>query len=137
MTAALLTGAQATVTQGGEPSMVRFSIWRLNFRLRPLVGFRTAWYGHFRSQAETISRARRVLISAAGPAVSLVAFVVLSGLARSLSYPVSWFVWAAAWAALLQFAVTAVPMRYGRAFGPYSGTVSDGRRILELLRERS
>jgi hypothetical protein len=117
--------------------MVRFSIWRLDFRLRPLVGFRTAWFGYFRSEAETISRARRALISAAGPAVSLLALVILSLLARSLSYPISWFAWAAAGGAAVQLAVTAMPIRYGRLFGPYSGTVSDGRRILDLLREAS
>jgi hypothetical protein len=135
-TAAVLTGARATVVQGGEPSRVRFSIWRLDFELRPVVGLRTAWYGYVQSEAET-TRARRAVIHAAGPVVSLLAFVLLSLLARSLSFPASWFVWAAAWGAGWQFVATATPIRYGPFFGPYSGRRSDGRRILELLRERS
>jgi hypothetical protein len=133
VTAALLTGARATVVQGGEPTLVRVSIWRLDFRLRPVISLRTAWFGYVRSEAETTST-RRALIVAAGPVVSLLAFVLLSLLARSLSYPASWFVWAAAWGAAWQFVATAVPIRYGRFFGPYSGRLSDGRRILELLR---
>jgi hypothetical protein len=123
-----------TVVQGGEPSRVRFSIWRLDFRLRPVIGFRSAWFGYARSEAET-TPARRVVILAAGPIVSLLACVLLSVLARSVSFPASWFVWAGAWGAGWQFVATAAPIRYGRMFGPYSGRKSDGRRILELLRE--
>jgi hypothetical protein len=114
--------------------MLRFSVWRLDLSLRPLVSFRTAWYGYFRYEANGVSRGRRLAVLVAGPVVSLVAFVLLSVLARSLDYPASWFLWAAAFAAGFALVVTAVPMSYGRFFGPYSGTVSDGRRILELLR---
>jgi hypothetical protein len=134
-TAALLTGARATVVQGGEPSRVSFSIWRLDFRLRPVIGLRTAWFGYVRSEAET-TRARRAVILAAGPVVSLLAFVLLSLAATSSSFPASWFVWAVAWGAGWQFVATAAPIRYGRLFGPYSGRLSDGGRILELLRAR-
>jgi hypothetical protein len=132
-TAALLTGERATVVQGGEPSAVRFSIWRLDFELRPVLGFWSAWFGYVRSEAET-TPARRVVIHAAGPVVSLLAFVLLSLLARSISFPASWFVWGAAWGAGWQFVATAAPIHYGRFFGPYSGRRSDGRRILDLLR---
>jgi hypothetical protein len=134
LAAALLTGARATIKQGREPSLLRFSIWRLDFGLRPLVGFRTAWFGYFRPETETSSRARRAVITAAGPATSLLALVVVILLAQSVSYPASWILWAAAGAALVQVAVTVLPIRYGRFFGPYRGMVSDGRRILELLR---
>jgi hypothetical protein len=133
--AALLTRARATVVQGGQPSLVRLSIWRLDFELRPAIGW-WAWFGYTRSEADT-TPARRVLILAAGPLVSLLAFVLLALLAGGLSFPASWFVWAAAWGAGWQFLATALPIRYGRFFGPYSGMVSDGRRILELLRRRA
>jgi hypothetical protein len=135
VTAGWLTGRRVKVVQGGEPGVVRFSVWRLDLHLRPLVGFRRAWYGIFRYEAGGVPLTRRVVVFAAGPAVSLLAFVALSGLAGSLSYPASWFAWAAAGGAAVQFVVTAMPIRYGRFFGPYSGTVSDGRRILELLRD--
>jgi hypothetical protein len=42
----------------------------------------------------------------------------------------------AAGGAAVQVAVTAMPIRYGRLYGPYSGTINDGRRI-DLLREGS
>jgi hypothetical protein len=134
VTGALLTGARVTVNQGGQPSLLRFSVWRLDFRLRPLVGFHTAWYGTYGYEAADVSRLRRVLVIAAGPAVSLLAWLTLSSLAQGMSYPPSWFVWAAAFGAALQFLVTAVPIRYGRFFGPYRDMASDGRRLLELLR---
>jgi hypothetical protein len=133
--AALLARSRVTVNQGARPSLLRFSLWRLDFRLRPLVGFRTAWFGFCESEAADVSRAKRIVISAAGPATSLLAFVMLSVLAGSLSYPASWFVWSAAVGAATQFLVTAIPLRYGRLFGPYSGRISDGRRIVELVRQ--
>jgi hypothetical protein len=134
--AALLTGRRVMVNQGARPSLLRFSLWRLDFRLRPLVGFRTAWFGFYESEAEDVSRAKRAVIAGAGPATSLLAFFALSLLAASLPYPASWFVWSAGIGALIQFLVTALPLRYGRVFGPYSGRISDGRRIVELVRGR-
>jgi hypothetical protein len=129
----LLTRGPVTVVQGGRPSLIRFSFGRLEFQLRPLVGFRTAWYGFF-AHDETVSRGKRVVITAAGPAVSLLAFLTLSTLAGGLSYPASWFVGSLSIFAAVQFLVTALPLRYGRFFGPYAGLVSDGRRILDALR---
>jgi hypothetical protein len=134
--AVVLSGGRATVTQGREPSLLRFSMWRLDFRLRPLVDLGSAWFGFFHYEGERASRARRVLIIAAGPVTSLLAYLALALLASGLSYPVSWFVWAAATGAGVQVLVTALPIRYGRMFGHYRGSVSDGRRILELARGR-
>jgi hypothetical protein len=134
VTAALLTRSRVTVSQGLQPSPFRFSVWRLDFRLRPLVGFRSAWFGFYEYDANGIPPARRAVIAAAGPATSLLAFVGLSLLARSLSYPASWFVWSAAIGAAVQLLVTALPMQYGRLFGPYNGRNSDGRRIAEHMR---
>ena len=44
-----------------------------------------------------------------------------------------WFCWLLALGGAWTFAVTALPIKYGRFFGPYAGRVSDGYRIRDAL----
>jgi hypothetical protein len=44
-----------------------------------------------------------------------------------------WFCWFLALGGAWTFAVTALPIKYGRFFGPYAGRVSDGYRIRDAL----
>ena len=54
--------------------------------------------------------------------------------AAFVPWPPVLLVWVIAATVTWQLLVTAVPMRYPRWFGPYAGRVSDGYRIVRLLR---
>jgi hypothetical protein len=135
---ALLVGSrQVVVLQGREPPLINAAVGRLELRLRPLVSLRTAWYGRARWEAEGVGRAGRVAASAAGPRTSFVLAYLSGSVARATSGTVSFVAYAATYTVFGQFLATAIPMRYGRLFGPYAGDPSDGLRILRTLRGRS
>jgi hypothetical protein len=76
-------------------------------------------------------------VSAGGPLTTLgltISYAVLAAATQGFGRSFFWFLAiSAAWT----FLVTAVPIRYGRFFGPYEGRVSDGYRIREAFRART
>jgi hypothetical protein len=75
-----------------------------------------------------------VLVYAGGPLVTALLLAVLLFDATLVPWPQSLLVCAGVPAAAWQLVVTAVRMRYPRWFGPYAGRVSDGYRIVHVLR---
>jgi hypothetical protein len=109
-------------------------IGRLELLVRWLNSPRWGWFGFVEGEGEEPSRGRRVAILAGGPLVSAVVLLALVAGAAYVPWPASILIWVPALAVAWQLFVTAVPMRYPRWFGPYAGRVSDGYRILRLLR---
>ena len=91
------------------------------------------------SEKEGLHFRGTVLISLAGPAVSL----FLGGLFWGLAHTGIAYDWAksvletASIACLIQFIVTILPMRYLRWLGGYAGIPSDGWHVLHLMRGQS
>ena len=67
----LLTPGGVLVNQGGDPPLVSFRLGRLELRLRPLVGPRSAFFGYFEVDEEGVSRVRLIAAYGGGPAASL------------------------------------------------------------------
>jgi hypothetical protein len=83
-----------------------------------LTGPRYAFYGYYVYDDDGSSRRRSVIILAAGPLVSLLAAAGASAIAVPASGIGAWLAWVVVAVAANQFLVTAIPMRYGRLFGP-------------------
>ena len=132
--AVLLTSGRVTVAQGHDPPLLRFGLGRLDVRLRPVTGPRFAFYGYYEYGEDGSSRRRSIAIIAAGPVVSLLAAAGASAIAVPVTGIGAWLAWVVVVMAMNQFLVTAIPMRYGRLFGPYAGWESDGLAVLQLLR---
>ena len=134
---ALVGGAhRADVVVGGEPRRLGFDLGRLSVRMRLLNSLKWLWYGTTRSDLEGASRWNRAAVSAAGPLITLVLTILYAALGTATGGLLRWFFWFLAVAGAWTFLVTAVPIRYGRLFGPYAGRVSDGYRIRETLTAR-
>jgi hypothetical protein len=130
---ALALGVRRVTVHVGRPPARSWALGPLELRLRLVNRPRWAWYGTIDASGE-VSTGRAVAATAAGP---LVTAVVLAGLlvaAALVPWPPVLVVWVLAAAVAWQLFVTAVPMRYPRWFGPYAGRVSDGYRIVRLLR---
>jgi hypothetical protein len=132
----LLTSGRVTVVQGFDPPLLRFALGRVDVRLRPFGGPRSAFYGYCDHDQDGLNRRRSVVSLAAGPVVSLLAAAAGSAVAVAASGIGAWLAWVVVAAAVNQFLFTAIPMRYGRLFGPYAGWESDGLAVLQLLRSR-
>jgi hypothetical protein len=134
VSATLVTAGRTTIVQGADPPLLRFCLGRLNFRLRPIVGPRHAFFGYVDYDDADVSRLRSIAITAAGPAASL----LVGGALLAVALPADGFgarlAWIGATAAAYQFVMSAVPMRYGRFAGLYAGWNSDGLSIVRLLR---
>jgi hypothetical protein len=128
-----LSRGHVVVRVGRQPAPA-ISVGRLELRIRWLNSPRWGWFGFVEGEGEEPTRARRVAILAGGPLVSAVVLVGLIAGAASVPWPPSVLLWAPAVAVGWQLLVTGLPMRYPRWFGPYAGRVSDGYRILRLLR---
>jgi hypothetical protein len=116
--AVLLTSGRVTVAQGHDPPLLLFGLGRLDVRLRPVTGPRFAFYGYYEYGEDGLSRGRSVVILAAVPVVSLLTAGVGSAIAIAASGIGAWFAWVVVVVAVNGFLVTAIPMRYGRLFGP-------------------
>lgn len=135
LAAALAVGGRVTIVQGPAPARLRLRVWRLDLRLRGLVGPHRVMVG-WALWGPHPSPRRHAIAIAAGPAASAVsalacgtgAFLV-EGAARLLLVLLGL-------AATLQTLSTSVPCRYGRWFGSYAGEASDGLRIARALRGR-
>jgi hypothetical protein len=109
---ALLCGSREARVEIGAPTRrVRVRPGRLQLAVRPVSG----WAG------PAALLACSLVYGALGSAEGGVARAALLFLSASGAYT---------------FVVTALPLRYGRFFGPYAGSTSDGRRIVDLLRAR-
>ena len=109
------------------------TLGRLELRVRFLNRPRWTWFGTVESPDE-LSRARAIAVIAGGPLVSALVLTSLIVAAAFVPWPPVLLVWVIAATVTWQLLVTAVPMRYPRWFGPYAGRVSDGYRIVRLLR---
>jgi hypothetical protein len=129
----VLTRDRVIVRVGHQPARPVVA-GSLDLRVRWLNSPRWSWFGYVEGEGDEPSRARRIAILAGGPLVSALVLAALVVLAAFVPWPATILVWVPALAVAWQFFVTAVPMRYPRWFGPYAGRVSDGYRILRLLR---
>ena len=130
---ALAFGGRSDVLVGGEPRRLNLGLGRLSIHVRPLNGWHWLWYGTAPSDIPRPTRLRVVLVAAAGPIVTLALLVGYASAALSTDGFVRSFFWVLAYAAAWTFLVTALPIRYGRFFGPYAGRDSDGTRIRRAL----
>lgn len=121
------------VSVGRQPARP-LTLGRLELRIRPLNGPRWGWFGHVEADEETTSRGQAVVVVLGGPVATALVVAVLVVVATFVPWPPSMLLWGAALTAGWQLLVTALPMRYPRWFGPYAGRISDGYRIVELLR---
>jgi hypothetical protein len=134
---ALAVGApHAEVNVGLEPRPIRLRVGRLALQMRLLNRPRYAWFGFVQTDLPGAGRGARIAVAAAGPIVSLL--LVAAWTAASLSMKGSFlglYFAVLGLAAFISFLATAIPLRYGRLFGPYDGHMSDGYRIRTLLRQ--
>jgi hypothetical protein len=130
---ALAVGVRRVTVHVGQPPTRSWVHGRLELRLRLLNRPRWAWYGSIEASGE-VSAGKAIAATAAGPFVTAVVLGCLLVLAALVPWPPVLVVWVVATAVAWQLLVTAVPMRYPRWFGPYAGRVSDGYRIVRLLR---
>jgi hypothetical protein len=131
--AALGLGVRRVTVHVGRPPARSRVLGRLELRLRLLNRPRWAWYGRIEASGE-VSTGRAVAATAAGPLVTAAVLASLLVAAAFVPWPPVLVVWVVAAAVTWQLLVTAIPMRYPRWFGPYAGRVSDGYRIVRLLR---
>jgi len=130
---ALAFGGSSDVVVGGEPRRFNLQLGRLSVRVRPLNGWSWMWYGMAPSEIPRATRLRVVLAAAAGPFVTLALLACYAAAAQLTAGFLRWFFWVLTYAAAWTFLVTALPIRYGRFFGPYAGRDSDGSRIRRAL----
>ena len=122
-------GGRNDVSVGREPRPLGFRLGRLSVRIRRLNGWRRMWYGTAPSELPNATTPQVALVAGAGPLVPgayVFAAVATGGFLRGF------FAFLAAGGAWT-FVVTALPMRYGRFFGPYAGRESDGYRVRRAL----
>jgi Zn-dependent protease len=131
--AALAFGVRPVDVYVGAEPRFRLSLGALHVHVRPLNGWRWMWYGTVDAEGSVPSRWRRASILAAGPLTTVLLVLAYSAAAAAAGGLLGWFFWFLAFGGVWEFAVTALPIRYGRLFGPYAGRVSDGYRIREAL----
>jgi hypothetical protein len=134
--AVALGAKDAHVVVGGEPRPLRVRLGRLTVEARPFNTPRWVWYGTARgtSWGEDVSHRALIVMLACGPLVSLGVGLAYGWVGGQLHGFLRAFFWFLAAGGLWTFVVTALPIRYGRFFGPFAGHTSDGRKILELAR---
>jgi hypothetical protein len=128
-----LARREVDVYVGAEPRRFEVSLGRLSLHIRPFNTWRWMWYGTVEAEAEGTARWQRAAILAAGPLTTLALVLGYSAAGNATSGFLRWFFWFLAIGGLWTFVVTALPIRYGRFFGPYAGRVSDGYRIRRAL----
>lgn len=130
--AALAVGGRVTVIQGPAPSRLRFSVWRLDFRLRGPVGPHQVWVG-WAVWGGHPDRRRHAIATAAGPAGSLVYALLCAFGASRVDGFAQLFLMLLTLASAGQMLSSGLPVRYGRHFGQFGGQASDGLRIRRLI----
>jgi hypothetical protein len=133
--AALLVGGRVTIVQGPAPARFRFSVWRLDFRLRGPVAPHRVMVGWALWGAHPGVR-RHALATAAGPFTSgVLAAACLAGSIEA-GGAIGLLLLLLAFASAFQMLSSGLPVRYGRWFGAFAGEASDGLRIRLLLQGR-
>jgi hypothetical protein len=136
--AARIFGAEhVEVEVGAEPRRIGFEVGRVAVRMRPLSHPKWLWYGTFQADMDGTARLKRIVVLAAGPLATLALTIAYAALGATTNGFARWFFWFLAVSGAWTFLVTAAPIRYGRFFGPYEGSISDGYRIREVLRART
>jgi len=132
--AALACGARGVnVVVGAEPRRLGLRLGPLDIRVRELNPPRWLMYGTARWDNDDFSRGQSVFCAAAGPLTTLVLVLAYSVSGAATSGVIRWMFWFLFFGGVSSFLATALPIRYGRFFGPYAGRVSDGQRIREVL----
>jgi hypothetical protein len=132
---ALALGVRRVIVRVGWQPTRAWALGRLELRIRFVNRQSWAWFGTIETPDEDdVSRGRAIAVLAAGPAVSAVVLAGLLAATALVPWPAVILVWVVAVSVAWQLIATAVPMRYPRWFGPYAGRVSDGYRIVRLLR---
>lgn len=116
----------------GQGQSMRFG------RLETSLQLFSTWVGGCWYSDDHVSPARAASILVGGPVVSIVSFLgcrVFLGLDLGQPDWVSTAISAAGWGAMVQFLVTALPIRYPNWFPGYRGVLSDGAILLRLYRD--
>lgn len=112
------------------------TIGRLTIKVQPLSG----WVGFFSYNVspEKVNRANNIAIFLAGPILSLFLCCICFLLISHVNFPTifNFLMKSVMNAALAQFVITIIPIRYPSFFGAYSGISSDGYKVTKLLQRR-
>ncbi|WP_176555734.1 M50 family metallopeptidase [Virgibacillus ndiopensis] len=108
---------------------------RLTLKIQPLSG----WVGFFSYDvsSEKESRINNIFIFLAGPISSLILCSTCFVLIYYVNFPsiFDYLMKAVANAALAQFVITIIPIKYPSFFGAYNGISSDGYKVIKLFRQ--
>ena len=127
----ICSGNKAVITLGGGTPFAKFdlSYVELSTSLFPLN------VGYVQSTNE-LSRFTNIASIIGGPAISLALCILLFVAVGFVSNPLGMFLLRFGfWFCLFQFLFTALPFEYNSLFVGYEGMQSDGKRLLNLLRE--
>lgn len=131
---ALLFGkSPVTITLGNGNRKWMFRLGRLSFSFSAVGG----WIGFCRAEKMPTIRWKRVIIRLMGPVFSLLMAAIwwrLSLRDEVSVLSIDFMLRGASYAALFQFMMTIIPMRYGDWSPGYSGYQSDGLNILREFR---
>ncbi|WP_226665279.1 M50 family metallopeptidase [Metabacillus litoralis] len=136
ITASTLLKAPVKIRLGTQYKGNGFTLGKINIKIQPLSG----WVGFFKHDvpSDKVSKNSNLLIYLAGPIFSLLLFSICLITTSTLNFPtiLDHLIKHISNASLLQFFITIVPLKYPAFLGSYSGTYSDGYRILKLLQPR-
>jgi hypothetical protein len=125
-----------TCMLGTDSNQARFTL-NIGRRLRILLNPGTGFFGRFLVEGSgTFSRSQTILISLAGPLVSLgmgLFFFLLPSFENSY---LNEFRLLFLSCAMIQLVTTIIPVRYPHWFGGYRGMPSDGLRVWRALRQK-
>lgn len=130
----LLFGAdRATITLGSGGSRWTGRIGRLTLS----ISLNGGWIGFYRTEKMPPVRWKRIVIRIMGPVFSLLTaafwwWLALQNWADAFS--LDFLMRGASYAALFQFVMTIIPMRYGEWNPGYAGYSSDGMNVLREFR---
>lgn len=136
--AALLAGSRwARVEVGVPPRPIRFRLGGLSTELR-LLDFRPRnfWFGRTLSDWDSLSRTGDAVSLAAGPLATVILTCVYGAIGLGLGGAPRVFLLTLAVGGLWTLAVTVPPLRYGRFFGAFAGSTSDGYKLVQLFRDQ-
>lgn len=130
----LLFGAdRATISLGNEESRWTAQLGRLIL----CVSLNAGWVGFYRTEKVPPVRSKRVIIGIMGPVFSLLTAAIWWWLSLQIwadTFSLDFLMRGAGYAALFQFVMTVIPMRYGEWNPGYAGYSSDGMNVLREFR---
>ncbi len=112
------------------------TIGRITIKVQPLSG----WVGFcsYNISPAKVNKATDIAIILGGPLSSLLLSCICFLLISYVSFPmvITYLMKSIMNAALVQFVITIIPIKYPAFFGSYSGISSDGYRVTKLLLRR-